>query len=98
MLCVLPEKEAREVPADDRMLLRSSHLVGVLLVAKAGMHGADGATCPDTGDGWTTVNLDSTIGYVAQHKVDPLTSVLHLRLTAESTGWLGFGFAPCFRF
>ena len=48
-------------------------------------------TCPSVGTGWTSTTLDSNISYVAHHRVEGTT--LNLRLTAASTGWLGFGFA-----
>ena len=53
--------------------------------------GAHAVDCPSVGDGWTTSTLDASISYVVHHKV--VGSVLHVRLSAATTGWLGFGFA-----
>ena len=47
--------------------------------------------CPDMGSGWTTKTLDEAVGYKVHHKVED--SLLHLYLEADTTGWLGFGFA-----
>ena len=55
---------------------------------------AAATSCPShSATDWSTTNLDSTISFVAHHRVDRDTSTLHLRLEAKSTGWLGFGFA-----
>ena len=47
--------------------------------------------CPDVGEGWTAVTLDPSITFKAFHKVDG--NILHLRLSASTVGWLGFGLA-----
>lgn len=65
--------------------------LSLLVAAVYSCGGAHATFCPAAGDGWTTVDLDPAISYVAHHKVEG--STLHLRLRAESNGWLGFGFA-----
>ena len=51
--------------------------------------------CPSYGSptSWNNVTLDSAISYVLHHKVEGTgaSAVLHLRLEAAHTGWLGFG-------
>eukprot|EP00966_Prymnesium_polylepis_P063164 1466259-Prymnesium_polylepis.1 len=53
---------------------------------------ASGGVCPDVGTGWTAVTLDPSIDFIAYHKVQG-GDTLHLRLSASTVGWLGFGFA-----
>lgn len=63
----------------------------ILLVLGSLGAGVRGSSCPEYGDGWSTVSLDPTISFRAHHKV--VGGFVHLRLEAESLGWLGFGLA-----
>ena len=46
--------------------------------------------CTPFGGNWSNVTLDPSIDFTVFHKV--VDSMLHLRLRARTTGWLGFGF------
>jgi len=52
------------------------------------------ATCPKVANdepGWSSIMLDQAVDFVAYHKV--VSGILHLRLEANATGYLGFGIA-----
>lgn len=57
--------------------------------------GLSAGACPSYGTGWYNVTLDASISYVLHHKVVGTGSdaVLHIRMEAKHSGWLGFGLA-----
>ena len=79
-----PPPPGRRLPASMRRALLVLSVLGVL------GRGAAAAECESYDDGWTSFVLDPTVDFTVFHKV--VGSTLHIRLSARTTGWVGFGF------